>query len=232
MKLSEKLDQVRSQLSSEDLDKGLGALLEEIKGEAISLLDNLSAANSESKNRKIEIKSLKEKLENIEIERDDFKNKLDGFDTSGLENERNNYKDKYHSLLDKEKNAFAIAVGQIKEHPNWDKAKPLLKLPVEKDGKLDWASMSPEDTEYNVSKWNELQQLGYFGEVQVKGGPIGDKGGGYKPAADTNKILEMWKSGDPNWVAEFEKQRKSKANVNSVLTWTGGPSKEGLKQQE
>ena len=220
MKLSEKVDQVRSQLSSEDLDK-VGALLEEIKSEGISISDSLSAVNSESKNRKIKIKELQDQLETLSIERDDFKNKFEGFDTSTLENEREQYKKKYHSLLDGQRNAFAAALEKVKDHPNWDKAKSMFKMPEEKDGKIDWATLAPEDIEHNINKWSELEKLGYF-ESQQRGGPEGGKAGAYQPATEIKAIEEKRRAGDPSWTRDYAEYRKRQQSGATMPMWVSG----------
>ena len=99
-----KLEQVRSKLSDEQATS-LGGTLKEIEGAVQDLGSGHIAANSEAKNRKIEIRHLNEKLENIEIERDDYKTKYDSFDTSDLKKQIEEANKKITNMVSQQKDS-------------------------------------------------------------------------------------------------------------------------------
>lgn len=168
MAIKELVDQVRSQLPSEVLDK-VGAALEQIKAEGLNLSDSLTAANNESKGRKIELREVKEKFQTVEIERDEWKKKYESFDNSDLMNERDVFKNKYESLINAQKSVFINSFEKIKSHPKFEKAKERFIIPEEKDNKIKWDALTIEQLEKNISTLNDLNSLDYFEDIKHPG---------------------------------------------------------------
>ena len=166
------VDQVRSQLSPEDLGK-VGSFLEQIKNEAQELYDSKKASDSESKNRKIKIREQDEQIQNLQIDNDKLKKEVDSFSTEEIEKERNLYKEKLSAFVNKERDAFSQWYNKVKEHPHWEKAKDEFIIP-KKDDKEDWESLKEEDLEKNLASRNRLEKLEYF-KADIKAQPAGDK---------------------------------------------------------
>lgn len=177
MAIKELVDQVRSQLSSEESEK-VGAFLEQIKNEAQALSDAKSASDSESKSRKLKIRDLEEKVENLELDIGGYKKKIESFDTTELEKERDTFKTKYSNLLKREQGTFISSFDKIKDHPKFEKAKAKFVIPEfdEEKKEYKWDSLKTEDLEKNVESLNELNQLDYFADESTGGSPSGGKG--------------------------------------------------------
>ena len=106
--IDESIAQVRAQLPDEALSK-VGAVLEGIKAEVKELQDSLSAANNESKSRKIKLREYESKLEDYEVKASELQKKIDGFDSTPLKQEAEKYKTKYEKMLTSQKNQFISA---------------------------------------------------------------------------------------------------------------------------
>lgn len=167
MSIKESIDQVRSQLPDEALSK-VGAVLENIKAEVQETEDRLSAANTESKNRKIKLREYETKIEDYDVRVTELQGKVDSYDDTPLKAERDKYKEKYDKTIANQKQSFISTFEQIQTHPNFETAKPRFVIP-EKDGKPDWESMEIEVLEKNLNALNDLNQLNYFA---TKDGPF------------------------------------------------------------
>jgi len=161
MSIKESIDQVRSQLPDEALSK-VGSVLENIKTEVQETEDRLSAANTESRNRKIKLREYETKIEDYDVRITELQGKVDSFDDTSLKTEVEQYKNKYNNLIGNQKQSFISSFEQIKIHPNFETAKSRFVIPDEKDGKPDWESMDVETLEKNLSALNDLNQLNYF----------------------------------------------------------------------
>ena len=164
MAIKELIDQVRSQISSEDSEK-VGILLEQIKNEASDLQSSKAAVDTESKNRRIKLRELESEIEGLKIERDDFKTKYDSFDDSPLKQRLQELESKYSSSLQTQVRSFQTFFDSVKDHPKFEKAKSRFKIPEGDNGALDFSKLAPEDIEHNISVQNDLQQLEYFEAV-------------------------------------------------------------------
>ena len=214
MDISDKVDQVRSKLEqvrsklSDEQATSLGGTLKEIEGAVQDLGSGHIAANREAKNRKIEIRQLNEKLENIEIERDDYKTKYDSFDTSDLKKQIEEANKKITNMVSQQKDSFIKFYENTKEHPNWEKASKRFKIPMNGDTP-DWDSLDNESLEKNIEIRNDLQELEYFTPITVKGGPEGGKSSpGHTP--EINEIMEKRDKGDMTWKEDYENLKKKR----------------------
>ena len=169
MSIKELVDRVRSQIDEATLAK-VGAVLEEIRAEGSTIADSLSAANNESKSRKIKIRELEGLLEDRDVEIDGYKKKIETFDTKPIEQERDKYKSKYKVFLDSQRSNFISFYDKVKSNESWARVKDEYKFPEEKDGKPDWDNLTDDDLENNVTKMSYHQKLGLF-ESQHKPDP-------------------------------------------------------------
>ncbi len=165
MAIKDLVDQVRSQISSEDSEK-VSVLLEQIKNEATNLIASKAAVDTEAKDRRIKNREHESTIQGLEIERDDWKTKFEAFDDTPLKTELTTLKEKYSNVIVNQAKSFATFHNTIKDHPNYEKAKPRFKFPEGDNGELDFSKLPPEDIEHNINAQSDLQQLEYFGDVK------------------------------------------------------------------
>jgi len=164
MAIKDLIEQVRSQISSEDSEK-VSVLLEQIKNEAVNLIASKAAVDTEAKDRRIKNRDLESQIQGLEIDRDDWKSKYESFDDTPLKTELNALREKYTGVLGNQVKSFEAFYNGIKDHPNFEKAKSKFKLPAGDNGELDFSKLASGDIEHNINVQNDLQQLEYFGEV-------------------------------------------------------------------
>lgn len=169
MAIDELIDRVRSQIDEETLKK-VGAVLEEARAEGKSLSDSLSAANNESKSRKIKLRELEGQFEDKDIEIIGLQKKIEAFDIAPIEQERDNYKERYSNLIKGQKNTFVDFINNVQETPQWDKVKSEYEIP-QKDGKPDFESLDGDVLEKNLTRMNYHQQIDYFNVPEHKVNP-------------------------------------------------------------
>lgn len=165
MAVKEKLDLVRSKLTPEQL-ADVGSALKEVEAEVIDISSSLSAANSEAKNRRLETRELKSKLDESDMTVAEYKKKLESVDDSPTKRELEAVKTKYKNVLGLQKNSFKSVYPKIKDHANFPKVKDRFVLP-EKEGAVDFDSLKDEDWEKNLNVFTDLNSLDYFGEITV-----------------------------------------------------------------
>ena len=168
MDISKQIEQVRSKLTDEQLST-VGSVLKEIESGFLELSNDLSAANSESKARKLKIRDLEKEKEDHEVKITELQGKIDSFDNEPLIKERDQYKIKYSNILNAQKQSFVTQFTKIQEHPNFEKAKSKFNIPdiKEIDGKqvIDWDGLTEEQLEKNITVLNDLNSLEYFGQI-------------------------------------------------------------------
>jgi len=121
---------------------------------------------SELDSKSIEVETLSKKIEesnsedivaNITKERDEALIKLNEFvDTQNAE----------------KKKKFLGKFESYREHVNFDKIKNNLKMAELKEDKLDWEGMEPDSINYNLSKIEEYEGLGIFGDAGINVPPV------------------------------------------------------------
>lgn len=162
MAIKEKLDLVRSKLTPEIL-ADVGSALKEIEAEFLDVASSLSAANSEAKTHRLEKKDYKTKWEQTTEELDELKKKSDD---SPVKKDFEALKSKYKNLLSLQKKSFENVFPKIQEHANFPKVKSRFILP-EKEGKVDLDSLKDDEWEKNMTEFNNLNSIEYFGEISV-----------------------------------------------------------------
>ncbi len=175
MDIKQVVDRVRSKLTDEQLSE-VSTDLETIKSGYLEKVDEAKVAVDESVKRKLKIRGMTTDLENITIERDEWKTKVDSFDDTELIKERDIFKTKYEESLKTQVGSISSFIDKVKEHPNFEKAKGRFKFPEIVEDKFNWDASTPEDTAHNVAAKNDLEQLDYFAPTDKTIPPI-DKSG-------------------------------------------------------
>lgn len=206
MTIKDMLAQVRAKLTDEQLSE-VGSVLKSLENEVEELAASLSAANRESKERKIKLRELSEKLENYELDLEKWQKQAEEYKQK-LENPE--YKDELEQLrsfktsyFKKQRESFLKSWEQISKHPKFEKAKYKFVLPEEtEDGKLAWDKLDDEAMERNISVLNDLNELDYFAledgrpaPSPVKGHPLNDElldKNNLKSVNDVEKAIEAW----------------------------------------
>ena len=165
MAVKEKLDIVMSKLTPEQ-KADVGSVLKTIETEYVDLQTSLTAANSEAAERRRASKELKAKLDEQDDLIEGYKGQLAKVDDSPVKKELEAVKNKYKNILGLQKNSFKSVYPKIKDHTNFSKVKDRFVLP-EKEGAVDFDSMKDEDWEKNLTVFEDLNSIDYFGEVTV-----------------------------------------------------------------
>lgn len=193
MSIKESLEQVRSKLTEEQV-ADLGSVLKSIENEGNSLMSDLSAANAESKQRKLKIRELEEKMGDWDVEKAMWEKKKAEYEEKindpTLKAKLEEIETKWKKFFGQQRNDFISKYDKISQNEKWDIAKDRFILPEEKDGKLDWENISDTDMEKNIAKLNELNELKYFGD-DIKPAPSVQKGGNVGPIPTMEKVLEI-----------------------------------------
>ena len=197
MAIKDLIEQVRSQISSEDSEK-VSVLLEQIKNEATNLIASKAAVDTEAKDRRLKLREVESKLQDIEIERDEYKVKFESYDDTPLKKELNEVKDKYSNLIVNQAKSFETFFNVVKTHPKFEKAKSRFKLPPGDNGELDFSKLTPEDIEHNINVQNDLQQLEYFDEVSKITPDTGKRYFDGKPVPTPQEAMKIRAERGPN----------------------------------
>jgi chromosome segregation ATPase len=137
------------------------------------LKDDIETANNESKGRKLKLRELEKEKEDFE---DTLKAKDEEIKTAKEDNSGEDLKKEVEGLrtfkvesLKKQRDGFVKSFNSYKDHGDYEKVKSKLKLPEEKDGKLDFKDTSDEDMEHNQAEINRALGYGLFGDVKAPG---------------------------------------------------------------
>lgn len=187
MDIKEAVDRVRSKLTDEQRSE-VGADLETIKSGYLEKVDEAKAAVAESMERKRKLRSQIEDLENITIERDEWKTKFESHDDTDLVQERDKYKTKWNQYLGTQKEKFKEFYGTAKDTEAWKKVKAEYKIP--ENGELDIEKMDTDALETNIEKMQYHVNLGLFETTQTKPTPPTNKA--FKFEGETIPTLEEY----------------------------------------
>ena len=185
--------QIAAQLDIEAVAEVLGAdglakinsSLRSIESGVSEMQENLTHANTESKNRKLKIREMATEQETFKEQIEELTGKADTSElTAELETLRTYKKDNLANM----RGGFIEGFAKVAEHDNFAKAKGFFKLPKlnaeggllkAEDGSFDFADVSDVDMESNIAEMNKLNALGYFetaegGEPENKNRANGD----------------------------------------------------------
>jgi len=186
MDFTKVIAEIRKSLDDETVAK-VGTLLKDLERGIGELIDDAKADSAESKSRKLKIKELeseKEKLQD-EVEKLKSDNSSEALQKQNeeLKKENETLKQYQASVLKDRRNSFVTRYDKIKDVVNFDKISKDLKLPEEKDGKLNWESLSDDDISANLEIISKAEEWGLF-EKQPGGNPPN------RPAAGSDKIKD------------------------------------------
>lgn len=165
----------------EDTSESIKTTLENVKREFATMQISLKAANSEAQTNRIKASELRGKLEDADLQisklsddtklkeiQADHKSKFEEL-KKGSETKIKEFETLNTQLLESQKQLhgifrkeFVTSFEKIKEHPNFEKIKDILKLPEKKEDKYDFNALSDEDVLFNKSKLAEYNSLGLF----------------------------------------------------------------------
>jgi len=173
--------QVRAKITDTDLLKAVGADLSDIERGYINLQEAKSSVDTESKNRKLEIREdLKPKIDTMETEIAKLKkdNETLKNDTSSeaLKTENTELKTFKETVLTDRRTSFVKSFSEIAKSEKFGKVVAEFKLPEHKteDGKkfdystLKFDDMSEDDMNSNVTSLERLNRIEYFGVADPK----------------------------------------------------------------
>lgn len=154
----------------EDTTESVKTTLENVKREFGAMQVSLKAANEEAKTNRLKAGELRGKLEDADLQisklSDDTKLKEMQAD---YEKQIGEYKTQNEKLTEAQKQLYGIfrkefitSFDRIKEHPNFEKVKDILKIPEKKEDKYDFDSLSDEAVLFNKAKLAEYDSLGLF----------------------------------------------------------------------
>jgi len=167
MDLDEVLEQLLNEIPEENRDKA-EKLVGQLAGEWNGLIDDLKAANAESKERKLNIRELTGQLEEAGEKVKEYEGKVND---PALKQEFDALKQFKADVLKGRRDSFAGEFAKIIKHPNFEKAKEQFKLPKPTEaGEYDFSKSADADIEHNLAKMAEYQKIGFFGEEQPAGG--------------------------------------------------------------
>ncbi len=173
-KINANLKELGTEGHEAELDN-IQAALATLDNDGKDTLQSLSVATTEAITRKKKVRTLEETNQDL----------TDDLETLREEQENDTTKQELIDLRQFKADAvkgqvksFGSTLAVIKDHPNFEKAKGLFKLPdPDKDGAYDLSAVSEEDMSHNLDELDKLNKLSYFGAENDKTKDVdGNKG--------------------------------------------------------
>lgn len=207
MSVKENIEQVRSKLTEEQVTE-VGPVLKSIENEFSETQSGLTAANAESKQRKLKIRELEGKQEDSDVNTQALNNKItelqEKVDDPTTSKRMEELEMKVKDYQKKANDAFVQSFDQIHEHDRFEDAKHKFVIPEkDEDGNIKWDTISEEQRNANATALEELNSLKYFGEVVAEPAPHvikGQRAGKYNAI----EVAKMMNDPDP----EVQKQAR------------------------
>jgi len=194
MSVKTELDQIRSKIGEEKA-KDVETLLKTIEqkyqsldvdfknsnDQVLGLNEELRRVNTESKNRKLDLRKNVDQLQDYEITIQQLKDNLEKLKSSdsldqykkqvqpeidGLKTENEKLKSFQAQIYTQNRNRFQNVLEQIKEHPSFEKIQGKIKLPELKENKYNYTTLGDDEIMLNLNKLNEYTELGLFGDIK------------------------------------------------------------------
>jgi len=155
------LDKIRENaIAKEGAEDALSEALHLLENDGKDTLQSLSVATTEAITRKKKIRSLEETFQDLQIENESLKEERKD-DTT--EQELQTLREFKKSTVKQQVNTFGETLAKIKDHPNFEKAKDLFKLPEpSEEGVFDLSAVSEDDMSHNLAELQKLNKLSYF----------------------------------------------------------------------
>jgi len=163
---------IRKELASEELDK-IGSNLKAVEREFNDVFEDVQTFLNESISRK---EKLREKDVEIEKLKDEIEKSKDTSSTDAikkqladLKKENETFKTQQAATDKQKRDAFVGDFEKYKNHADFEKVKPFLKIPDEVDGKIDWENAAIDDIKLNLSEIEKARTYGSFADVNPPG---------------------------------------------------------------
>ena len=175
------LDDIKqNSVATDGAEEALSTAIAQLDNDGRDTLQSLSVATTEAITRKKKIRSLEGNHQDLQIEVDRLKEERSN-DTT--EKELETLRSFKANTVKQQIASFGTTLDTIKAHPNFEKAKKLLKLPEpSEDGAFDVTKISEDDMTHNLTKMSEFNALAYF-----DGEGVADK----KKDVDGNKNVKI-----------------------------------------
>jgi len=188
-----------SQGLAEGTPESVKTQLKDIERSYLSLVDDLTSANSESKQRKIKIRQLSTELDDSKLQIESLGNDEE---LTRLKTENENYKVEIKEVHTERRQKFEEAYKSISTHESFDKIKDYLPK-VEKEGDvLKFSDLTIQQISTGLTEINKFQQAGLFGDKK--------KIKTFVPLTEEGKEVDVVKMAleDPKAYAEHRKKRR------------------------
>lgn len=159
------IEKIRTALDEDTLSKvgtylnDLGSSLRTIERTVSDQNTEIHEVNEESKGRKLDKRNLQEKIDDLE---DKLRKANDNTAMDDLKEENKGLKEYKDSQMKDRRKKFDAKYIALKDHPDFEKAKPHLNLPEEKDGKIDFTDLDDDVIDLNLSEIEKMTSLGLF----------------------------------------------------------------------
>jgi hypothetical protein len=148
-------------VANEGSEDEFGLLMTQLEVDGTDTLNELTTAESEAIVRKKKVRAQEKKLQDQDIEIEEFKEAQKNDTTQAELKELREYKS---TTVKSQIGTFGTTLATISKHANFDKAKKYLKLPEpDADGNYDVTKMDEADLTHNLAELGKLNDLSYFG---------------------------------------------------------------------
>ena len=158
MELQDIFEQISSKVDDDNKDK-VGSLLKDVERRYNNLQDDVKSANSESKNRKLKIRELEEKLTDSEIKIEGLSNNTE-FEEMKKQNE--NLKTFQKTVHEQERANYENNYNTFSKHASFEKIKDKIAVPEQDGDKTDFSKIDINEVIKSNQKFSEYSELGLF----------------------------------------------------------------------
>jgi len=147
-----------------------GTVLAQLEVDGLDTVTNLGVARSEATSRKQSVRSFETQVEDQKLKIEELTTKVNADDPNKDELEK--LRTFHTNTISNQRDTFKSFIDKVKDHANFEKASPDLKLPKANDkGEFDLTEMTQDELEHNVgemTRFNRLELFGANGNGQVK----------------------------------------------------------------
>ena len=135
-----------------------------------SLYDDMVAKvkvfGSENKDKRTQMESLDKENRELKSQVSSLHAQVKAVDESPLKKEVETLRSKHAKWVDGEKGKLTKKLENFSTHSNWDKAKTLLSVNQNEDGKFDLTKLTNDEVDSLSAKVSEYEALGVFGQTE------------------------------------------------------------------
>jgi len=164
------LASIRKELTPEEYGK-IAAHLKTAEGEFQDVWDDFQHVYRETIDRKEKIRDKDREIEQLQDQLKSAKDnteveKIRG-DLKAMKDENEKLKQFQSEIHDQQRSKFSQMYETHKNHGDFERVKPFLKIPDEKDGKPDWQSISIDEIVKNIAEIEKARAYGSFADVKI-----------------------------------------------------------------